>query len=79
MVIHPHHIAFPTKYTGSISALRAIVADEGTKGVWKGFGPSKIFSKLREFHRFAEPPTSYLGKVTFYGFLCSRREHLGSA
>lgn len=32
----------PNKYKGLVSGLRTIVAEEGVKGTWKGFGPTLI-------------------------------------
>jgi len=42
----------PAKYTGSISALKTIVAEEGTKGVWKGFGPTLIGYSLQGMFKY---------------------------
>jgi solute carrier family 25 (mitochondrial phosphate transporter), member 3 len=42
----------PTKYKGSISALKTIVAEEGTKGVWKGFGPTLIGYSLQGMFKY---------------------------
>ncbi|KAF8491629.1 mitochondrial carrier protein [Russula emetica] len=42
----------PTKYTGSISALKTIVAEEGTKGIWKGFGPTFLGYSLQGMFKY---------------------------
>ena len=49
----PHYSQVnPTKYTGSISALKTIVAEEGTKGVWKGFGPTLVGYSLQGMFKY---------------------------
>ena len=42
----------PTKYKGSISGLKTIIAEEGTKGVWKGFGPTLIGYSLQGMFKY---------------------------
>jgi solute carrier family 25 (mitochondrial phosphate transporter), member 3 len=42
----------PAKYTGSISSLKTIVAEEGTKGVWKGFGPTLVGYSLQGMFKY---------------------------
>jgi solute carrier family 25 (mitochondrial phosphate transporter), member 3 len=42
----------PTKYTGSISGLKTIVAEEGTKGLWKGVGPTLIGYSLQGMFKY---------------------------
>ena len=42
----------PDKYKGSISALKTIVAEEGTKGVWKGFGPTFVGYSLQGMFKY---------------------------
>ncbi|KAI0258907.1 mitochondrial carrier protein [Gloeopeniophorella convolvens] len=42
----------PEKYKGSISSLKTIVAEEGTKGVWKGFGPTFIGYSLQGMFKY---------------------------
>ena len=42
----------PTKYKGSISSLRTIVAEEGAKGVWKGFGPTLVGYSLQGMFKY---------------------------
>jgi solute carrier family 25 phosphate transporter 3 len=42
----------PAKYKGSISALKTIVAEEGTKGVWKGFGPTFVGYSLQGMFKY---------------------------
>lgn len=42
----------PAKYTGSISALKTLVAEEGTKGIWKGFGPTLIGYSLQGMFKY---------------------------
>lgn len=42
----------PAKYTGSISGLKTIIAEEGTKGVWKGFGPTLVGYSLQGMFKY---------------------------
>ena len=42
----------PAKYTGSISGLKTIIAEEGTKGVWKGVGPTLIGYSLQGMFKY---------------------------
>ncbi|KAH8985013.1 mitochondrial carrier protein [Lactarius akahatsu] len=42
----------PAKYTGSISGLKTIIAEEGTKGIWKGFGPTFIGYSLQGMFKY---------------------------
>ncbi|KAH9052596.1 mitochondrial carrier protein [Lactarius vividus] len=42
----------PAKYTGSISGLKTIIAEEGTKGIWKGFGPTLIGYSLQGMFKY---------------------------
>jgi len=42
----------PTKYTGSISSLKTIVAEEGAKGVWKGVGPTLVGYSLQGMFKY---------------------------
>jgi solute carrier family 25 phosphate transporter 3 len=42
----------PTKYKGSISTLKTIVAEKGTKGVWKGVRPTLIGYSLRGMFKY---------------------------
>ena len=42
----------PAKYKGSISTLKTIVAEEGTKGVWKGFGPTLLGYSLQGMFKY---------------------------
>ncbi|KAI0046500.1 mitochondrial carrier protein [Auriscalpium vulgare] len=42
----------PSKYKGTISGLKLIVAEEGTKGVWKGFGPTFVGYSLQGMFKY---------------------------
>jgi solute carrier family 25 phosphate transporter 3 len=42
----------PAKYKGSISSLKTIIAEEGTKGVWKGFGPTLLGYSLQGMFKY---------------------------
>lgn len=42
----------PTKYTGTIGTLKTIVAEEGAKGVWKGFGPTFVGYSLQGMFKY---------------------------
>jgi solute carrier family 25 phosphate transporter 3 len=42
----------PAKYKGSISSLKTIVAEEGTKGIWKGFTPTFIGYSLQGMFKY---------------------------
>ncbi|KAI0060714.1 mitochondrial carrier protein [Artomyces pyxidatus] len=42
----------PKKYTGTISGLRLIVAEEGAKGIWKGFGPTFVGYSLQGMFKY---------------------------
>lgn len=42
----------PTKYTGTTQAIRTIVAEEGFKGLWKGWAPTLIGYNLQGLFKF---------------------------
>ena len=42
----------PAKYKGLTSGLRTIVAEEGSKGLWKGFGPTFIGYSLQGLFKY---------------------------
>ncbi|KAM5544463.1 hypothetical protein V8D89_002123 [Ganoderma adspersum] len=42
----------PAKYTGLFPAVRTIVAEEGTKGLWKGFGPTFVGYSLQGLFKY---------------------------
>ena len=42
----------PAKYKGSISALKTIIAEEGTAGIWKGFSPTLIGYSLQGMFKY---------------------------
>ncbi|KAM6496978.1 mitochondrial carrier protein [Amanita muscaria] len=42
----------PTKYTGTVQSLKLLVAEEGTKGIWKGFGPTLVGYSLQGMFKY---------------------------
>ena len=42
----------PAKYTGLFPAVRTIVAEEGAKGLWKGFGPTFVGYSLQGLFKY---------------------------
>jgi solute carrier family 25 (mitochondrial phosphate transporter), member 3 len=42
----------PAKYSGTIQSLKTIVGEEGTKGVWKGFGPTLVGYSLQGMFKY---------------------------
>jgi len=42
----------PAKYKGSISSLKTIIAEEGTRGIWKGFGPTLVGYSLQGMFKY---------------------------
>ncbi|KZV90917.1 mitochondrial carrier [Exidia glandulosa HHB12029] len=42
----------PAKYKGTFSALSLIRAEEGTKGIWKGFGPTFVGYSLQGMFKY---------------------------
>ena len=40
------------KYKGLVSGLRTIVAEEGSKGLWKGFGPTFVGYSLQGLFKY---------------------------
>jgi solute carrier family 25 (mitochondrial phosphate transporter), member 3 len=42
----------PAKYAGTVSSLKTIVAEEGTKGIWKGFGPTLVGYSLQGMFKY---------------------------
>jgi len=42
----------PAKYVGTMSSLKTIVAEEGTKGVWKGVGPTLVGYSLQGMFKY---------------------------
>lgn len=47
-----HSQVNPTKYAGTISGLKTIVAEEGTKGLWKGVGPTLVGYSLQGMFKY---------------------------
>ena len=42
----------PAKYKGLVSGLRTIVAEEGSKGLWKGVGPTFVGYSLQGLFKY---------------------------
>lgn len=42
----------PTKYTGLGQGLKLLVAEEGSKGIWKGFGPTFVGYSLQGMFKY---------------------------
>ncbi|KAH9967579.1 mitochondrial carrier protein [Russula dissimulans] len=42
----------PVKYKGTLNSLKTIVAEEGSKGVWKGFGPTLVGYSLQGMFKY---------------------------
>lgn len=42
----------PAKYTGLSSGLKTLVAEEGSRGIWKGFGPTFIGYSLQGMFKY---------------------------
>jgi len=42
----------PTKYTGTFQGFRTIAAEEGSRGLWKGFGPTFIGYSLQGMFKY---------------------------
>ncbi|KAL0955109.1 hypothetical protein HGRIS_004025 [Hohenbuehelia grisea] len=42
----------PQKYKGLVGGLRTLVAEEGSKGIWKGFGPTFVGYSLQGMFKF---------------------------
>jgi len=42
----------PAKYKGTLNSLKTIVAEEGSKGVWKGFGPTLLGYSLQGMFKY---------------------------
>jgi solute carrier family 25 phosphate transporter 3 len=42
----------PAKYTGLSSGLKTLVAEEGSKGIWKGFGPTFVGYSLQGMFKY---------------------------
>lgn len=43
---------FPGKYKGLVSGIRTIIAEEGNKGLWKGFGPTFVGYSLQGMFKY---------------------------
>ena len=42
----------PTKYTGLSSGLKTLIAEEGSRGIWKGFGPTFVGYSLQGMFKY---------------------------
>lgn len=42
----------PTKYTGLVSGIKTLVAEEGSRGIWKGFAPTFIGYSLQGMFKY---------------------------
>jgi len=42
----------PTKYTGTFPALKTLLAEEGSRGIWKGFGPTFVGYSLQGMFKY---------------------------
>ena len=42
----------PTKYKGLGSSIKTLVAEEGSKGIWKGFGPTLVGYSLQGMFKY---------------------------
>ncbi|KDR80561.1 hypothetical protein GALMADRAFT_240871 [Galerina marginata CBS 339.88] len=42
----------PQKYTGLVSGLKTLVAEEGSRGIWKGFGPTFVGYSLQGMFKY---------------------------
>jgi solute carrier family 25 phosphate transporter 3 len=42
----------PTKYTGTMSGLKTLIAEEGANGIWKGFGPTFVGYSLQGMFKY---------------------------
>ncbi|KAJ3503092.1 hypothetical protein NLJ89_g8587 [Agrocybe chaxingu] len=42
----------PAKYTGLVGGLKTLVAEEGSKGIWKGFGPTFVGYSLQGMFKY---------------------------
>jgi len=42
----------PKKYTGLVSSVRTLIAEEGSKGIWKGFGPTFVGYSLQGMFKY---------------------------
>jgi len=42
----------PAKYTGLTSGLKTLVAEEGSRGIWKGFGPTLVGYSLQGMFKY---------------------------
>ena len=42
----------PKKYTGLVPGLKTLVAEEGSRGIWKGFGPTLVGYSLQGMFKY---------------------------
>ena len=42
----------PAKYKGLVPGLRTLIAEEGSKGLWKGFGPTFVGYSLQGLFKY---------------------------
>jgi len=42
----------PAKYTGTVQSLKLLVHEEGTRGIWKGFGPTLVGYSLQGMFKY---------------------------
>lgn len=64
----------PAKFKGLLSGLRTVIAEEGTKGIWKGWGPTLVgysaqgFFKFGFYEIFKDLYSNMVGKDNAYAF-----------
>ncbi len=53
MLFHPHELKVnPAKFAGLGSGLKTLLREEGSNGIWKGFGPTFVGYSLQGMFKY---------------------------